>query len=1101
MKNIIKRTAAAALSALVLCGGIPSSLIGIPAFETALTAEAAGTISLKNGVLTLSGNVTRSQILNYKNSYVIKVVASAGTVLPSNCNSLFEAKPVTTQDSEWTNLVSIDLSKADTSNVTSMSRMFYRTYATSIDLSGCDTSNVVTMERMFYDSPNLSTVYVSELWNTDNVGTGDSMFVGCNSLIGWNGTKVSGGGLNYACVDLPGQPGAFTYKGEGMYVHYYDVRNKTTISTEFYPPGTSTWYLPEYDAPYSAYEYFDKWDIGFPGEAQNIMKPGEIFTVNTHWKTYPLVRFLSNGGSGEMPLIPLSVGTTSYTLPYCLFTPPEGKYFVKWDKGYPGNVIAVSESGITVEAEWQSYPFVSFYANGGKGTMSKVTLSADATSYTLPECRFTPPDGYIFDEWDLGKPGDVISVDSFGVTVKAKWKKIPYITFDANGGIGIMDPVKITNGMTAYVLPECNYGHSGNYRFSEWNLGKPGTVVKVDPNGMTIYAQWVQVPMIEFFANGGSGKMSSVVLDIGTTSYTLPQCTFKAPDGYYFDKWEAGETGTVITVSPTIISLKAQWKQYKTVKFLSNGVTGGSMPDDNKAKDTYTVPRCSFYDPNEKLHFVGWEYNGKKVMPGDTITLNSEENTLKALWTDDCAVIQFHDSASFTDYFDTCTNDYYVFPECPLTAPSGKVFAGYRCLNNEIWDPQVHKPGDVFPGEHTQMNDVPFKGTEWWFDVLWADPHNFTVKFSANGGSGTMSNVTVQNDALYTLPECKFKSPAGKEFSYWLADNGTTWGRAGDTVSVKDSIITFVAQWQDKTPEFKTNSMTLGGAISLNFYIDLSGVPEEWRSLSYVDFEVNGQKQTAKFDPNKMNSSKTAYGFTCMLNSVSMADDVKATLHYYDSDGEEQTVTSTSTAETYLNKFNSDDPEKLWNLIKGINDYGYYMQKYLSKAAASPWTLGVDHKAMSTAYTKAPTYQLNRDTYLSEMANLKKEATPSSDIERFNYALSLDSDTSLIVKIKPKSTYKGSISVKVTDASGKTTTVTPVKLSDGRYQITINNISAHKLADMYTVTVKTANGTSTFKASALTYAYEGIQLLSEGDEYNAMCALYEYYKASKAYKG
>ena len=302
-------------------------------------------------------------------------------------------------------------------------------------------------------------------------------------------------------------------------------------------------------------------------------------------------------------------------------------------------------------------------------------------------------------------------------------------------------------------------------------------------------------------------------------------------------------------------------------------------------------------------------------------------------------------------------------------------------------------------------------------------------------------------------------------------------------------------------PKLVSNSMTLGGAISLNFYIDLSGVPEEWRSLNYVDFEVNGQKQTAKFDANKMNSSKTAYGFTCMLNSISMADDVKATLYYYDLDGIKQSVSTTSTAETYLKKFNSNDTEKLWNLIKGINDYGYYMQKYLSKAAASPWTLGVDHKAMSTAYTKAPTYQLNRDTYLSEMANLKKEATPSSDIERFNYALSLDSDTSLIVKIKPKSTYKGSISVKVTDASGKTTTVTPTKLSDGRYQITINNISAHKLADMYTVTVKTTNGTSTFKASALTYAYEGIQLLSEGDEYNAMCALYEYYKTSKAYKG
>ena len=250
-----------------------------------------------------------------------------------------------------------------------------------------------------------------------------------------------------------------------------------------------------------------------------------------------------------------------------------------------------------------------------------------------------------------------------------------------------------------------------------------------------------------------------------------------------------------------------------------------------------------------------------------------------------------------------------------------------------------------------------------------------------------------------------------------------------------------------------------------------------------------------------MNSKKTAYGFTCMLNSISMADEVKATVHYFDASGKEQTYTQSATCEQYLNKFNSDDPEKLWNLIKGINDYGYYMQKYLSKAAASPWTLGVDHKAMAKSFTSASTYQSNRQTYLDELKDLKKDTKLTNDIERFNYSLSLDSDTVMNVKIKPKSTYKGNITVKVTDASGKTTTVTPTKLSDGRYQVSIPNISAHKLADMYTVSVITSAGTSTFKASALTYAYEGIDLLSEGDEYNAMCALYEYYKYSKAYKG
>lgn len=58
-----------------------------------------------------------------------------------------------------------------------------------------------------------------------------------------------------------------------------------------------------------------------------------------------------------------------------------------------------------------------------------------------------------------------------------------------------------------------------------------------------------------------------------------------------------------------------------------------------------------------------------------------------------------------------------------------------------------------------------------------------------------------------------------------------------------------------------------------------------------------------------------------------MADEIAATLYYYDSDGEKQSVSTVSSAETYLRKFNEelDGGTKTWDLIKGINDYGYYM--------------------------------------------------------------------------------------------------------------------------------------------------------------------------------
>lgn len=318
-----------------------------------------------------------------------------------------------------------------------------------------------------------------------------------------------------------------------------------------------------------------------------------------------------------------------------------------------------------------------------------------------------------------------------------------------------------------------------------------------------------------------------------------------------------------------------------------------------------------------------------------------------------------------------------------------------------------------------------------------------------------------------------------------------------NAVCVGDSLAYGAKICEDGTkPKFTNNSMTLGGSISLNFYADLSTLPSTRYADSYVEFEVCGKKQTAKFDPNKMNTTKTTYGFTCMLDSVSMADPVKATLYYYDNNGTLQSITTTSTAESYLEKFNSSDPAKLWELIKSVNDYGFYMQKYLSKHSGSPWTLGVDHVAMKKAYASEDTLRNLQNTYISQMSGYQKNSSLNADIQKVNYSLALDADTTLIFKIKPAKNYKGKVTVTV---NGKAATAT--KLSDGRYQVTVKNISAHQLGDKYTIAIKTTKGTSTFEASALSYAYECISAPIDDSELFAMSALYRYYLAAINYKG
>ena len=295
---------------------------------------------------------------------------------------------------------------------------------------------------------------------------------------------------------------------------------------------------------------------------------------------------------------------------------------------------------------------------------------------------------------------------------------------------------------------------------------------------------------------------------------------------------------------------------------------------------------------------------------------------------------------------------------------------------------------------------------------------------------------------------------------------------------------------------FTTNSMTLGGSLGLNFFADLNDCPESARKNAYVDFTVNGKKQKAYFNADRMNSAKTAYGFTCLINVVSMADPVEAVLHYTDKYGIPQTVKTISTAENYLKKFGPNDKKETWELIKAINDLGYHMQIYLSEHSSKPWTLGVDHKAMEKAYNPDICSPEQRLVYLGELEPYMKEKHIAVSLRNINYSLVLDSDTLINFKIQPR--YSDTSTMKVYIDDKKVDSLK--KLEDGRYQVTVRGISAHQLGTPHTITVDFKKGVSTMSASALSYVYECINAPKYASELYAMAALYEYYKATIAYK-
>ena len=80
-------------------------------------------------------------------------------------------------------LTSLDLTHFDTSNVDDMSYMLRNELAMkTMDLSSFNTSNVTNMSYMFEDDENLESIYVSNKWNTTNVGNSYKMFNGAIKL-------------------------------------------------------------------------------------------------------------------------------------------------------------------------------------------------------------------------------------------------------------------------------------------------------------------------------------------------------------------------------------------------------------------------------------------------------------------------------------------------------------------------------------------------------------------------------------------------------------------------------------------------------------------------------------------------------------------------------------------------------------------------------------------------------------------------------------------------------------------------------------------------------------------------------------------------------
>ena len=572
------------------------------------------------------------------------------------------------------------------------------------------------------------------------------------------------------------------------------------------------------------------------------------------------IKFNKNGGTGTMESKKVPKDSW-FEIPHSEFEAPDRKSFKHWQvtvgnaapetyEDTSGDWIHV-KGDVEFKAIYEDIPVVQYDPNEGTGSIPDEWVE-EGNEYTLPStCKITPPAGMIFDKWQIRmngfikdfNPGAKFTV-THDVIVKPLWKVDPApgkvtVSFDKNGGSGNMNSVEV-NKYSEYKLPACIFSAPEGMEFDKWSVKigddsaedkNPGEKVTASDN-IKVTAMWRAKPKVNvtFDKNGGSGNMSAKAI-VKDSEYTLPVCRFTAPADKEFDKWSVTVTGFPAVdkmpgesiVASDNITVKAIWKE-KTpppapapvkVKVTFNGNTGsGSMPDKEVVKDSeFTLPVCGFTAPADK-EFDKWSVTvtgspAVDKMPGESIVAGGDVS-VTAMWkaktVPPVPPVPVPDKANITfnknggngnmDLIQVEKGSNYTLPVCSFTAPTDKEFDKWSVIIGSA------TAVDKQPGEGIVASDNVA------VTALWKEkaappvppaPDKVKITFKPNGGTQTMSEVEVDRDSKYTLPECGFTPPADKEFDKWqLEINGfAKFAGPGEAFKVLSNT-TVMPIWKDK---------------------------------------------------------------------------------------------------------------------------------------------------------------------------------------------------------------------------------------------------------------------------------------------------------------
>ena len=226
-----------------------------------------------------------------------------------------------------------------------------------------------------------------------------------------------------------------------------------------------------------------------------------------------------------------------------------------------------------------------------------------------------------------------------------------------------------------------------------------------------------------------------------------------------------------------------------TITFNSNDGTSVA-PQNVNAGEKLTEPTPA--PTREGFTFDGWYEDSTFSTKFNFDTPITDNMTLYAKWTENKYTLTFDangGSGTMTPVTDLTGE--YTLPANEFTAPSGKQFKGWSLTTD---------------GAIVTKVDMTENRTVY---AIWENIPvvTYTVSFAANGGTGTMADVTGISGE-YTLPANGFTAPSGKQFKAWSV--GGSEKAVGDKITVTANT-TVTAVWE----AIEYNVTVTGGTASV----------------------------------------------------------------------------------------------------------------------------------------------------------------------------------------------------------------------------------------------------------------------------------------------